>query len=50
MGATMVAATRQGHTFTNEEVTGWIRATGFEALRLIEPIGFNSMYVASKPE
>jgi ubiquinone/menaquinone biosynthesis C-methylase UbiE len=50
MGVTMVAATRQGHTFTNEEVTAWIRATGFEALRLIEPIGFNSMYVASKPE
>lgn len=50
MGVTMVAATRQGLTFTNREVTDWLRAQGFEALRLIEPIGFNQMYVASKPE
>ena len=50
MGLTMVAATRQGHTFTNEEISTWMRESGFRALRLIEPIGFNQMYVASKPE
>lgn len=50
MGVTMVAATRQGHTFTNRQVTDWLREIGFESIRLVEPIGFNQMYVASKPE
>ena len=50
MGVTMVAATRHGHTFTHRQITDWLRDTGFNALRLVEPIGFNQMYVAEKPE
>lgn len=49
MGLTMVAATRRGHTFTNREVSEWLYHSGFRSLRLIEPIGFNQMYVATKP-
>lgn len=49
MGVTMVAATRRGHTFTNREISEWTREAGFEAIRLVEPIGFNQMYVAHKP-
>jgi len=49
MGLTMVAATRRGGTFTNEEVSEWIRDAGFRGIRLVEPIGFNQMYVAEKP-
>jgi SAM-dependent methyltransferase len=49
MGLTMIAATRRGSTFTNEEVSEWILAAGFRGIRLIEPIGFNQMYVAEKP-
>jgi Dimerisation domain/O-methyltransferase domain len=49
MGATMVASTRRGTTFTHAEVHRWLRAAGFEAIRLIEPIAFNQIYVASRP-
>jgi SAM-dependent methyltransferase len=50
MGVTMVAATRRGRTFTNREISEWMHAAGFRSLRLIEPIGFNQMYVATKPD
>ena len=49
MGATMMASTTRGFTFTHEEFSGWLRDAGFEALRLIEPIGFQQCFVAVKP-
>ncbi|MBL6620730.1 MAG: class I SAM-dependent methyltransferase [Ilumatobacteraceae bacterium] len=49
MGTTMMASTKKGFTFTHEQVSRWLAATGFEALRLIEPIGFQQVFVASKP-
>lgn len=50
MGLTMLANTTRGGMLTNEQVCGWLRASGFEAIRLLEPIGFNYVYVASRPE
>ena len=49
MGATMMASTLNGNGFTGRQYSEWIRAAGFEAIRLIEPIGFQQQYVASKP-
>ena len=49
MGATMMASTIRGFTFTHEEFSDWLRDVGFEALRLIEPIGFQQCFVAVKP-
>jgi 2-polyprenyl-3-methyl-5-hydroxy-6-metoxy-1,4-benzoquinol methylase len=49
MGATMMASTVHGNGFTTDEYAGWIRDAGFEAVRLIEPIGFQQQLVASKP-
>ena len=49
MGVTMMASTRRGRVPTFGEAAGWIRATGFEAVRLIEPIGFQYAFVARKP-
>lgn len=49
MGATMMASTLNGFTFTSDEFAGWLRGTGFADLRLIEPIGFQQCIVASKP-
>jgi ubiquinone/menaquinone biosynthesis C-methylase UbiE len=49
MGVTMMASTVHGFTFTNEEFVGWLRAAGFVDIRMIEPIGFNHVYVARKP-
>ena len=49
MGTTMMASTKKGFTFTHEQVSRWLAAAGFEALRLIEPIGFQQVFVASKP-
>lgn len=49
MGATMMASTVNGNGFTTDEYAGWIREAGFEAVRLIEPIGFQQQLVASKP-
>ena len=50
MGVTMMASTVNGFTFTNEHYVGWLRAAGFADVRLLEPIGFNHVYVARKPE
>ncbi|MCE9623287.1 MAG: methyltransferase domain-containing protein [Actinomycetia bacterium] len=50
MGLTMLANTLRGGMLTNEQVCGWLRESGFQAIRLIEPIGFNYVYVASRPE
>jgi SAM-dependent methyltransferase len=49
MGTTMIASTVRGNTFTYEQFSTWIRSTGFEAVRLIEPIGFQQQFVATKP-
>ncbi|CAB4362386.1 MAG: methyltransferase domain-containing protein [Actinobacteria bacterium] len=49
MGLTMMTNTRAGGLLTNDQVAGWLRDTGFVALRLIEPIGFQFVYVADRP-
>ena len=49
MGMTMMASTVNGFTVTTEAATAWLHNAGFEAVRLIEPIGFQFAYVASKP-
>ena len=46
MAATMMASTVHGTTRTAEEVAEWLRAAGFDALRLIEPIRLST---ASSP-
>ena len=49
MGTTMMASTEKGFCFTHQQFSEWIRAAGFIGLRLIEPIGFQQSFVASKP-
>lgn len=49
MAATMMASTVHGNGFTTDEYAGWIRDAGFEAIRLIEPIGFQQQLVAVRP-
>ena len=49
MGMTMMASTVNGFQISNEQVSLWLRESGFESLRLIEPIGFQFVYVAVKP-
>jgi SAM-dependent methyltransferase len=49
MGATMMASTERGLTFTYGQYVGWLRATGFRPVRLVEPIGFNQLFIATKP-
>ncbi len=49
MGLTMLANTERGGTLTNAQVCGWLRDAGFESPRLLEPIGFNFVYVATSP-
>ena len=49
MGATMMASTRRGTTFVYGDVADWLRTAGFEAVRLIEPIGFQELFVATRP-
>ena len=48
MGATMMASTISGSTFTTDEFAGWLRDAGFVDLRLVEPIGFQQCIVASR--
>ena len=48
MGATMMASTVNGSTFTTEEFGTWLRDAGFVGLRLVEPIGFQQCIVASR--
>jgi precorrin-6B methylase 2 len=49
MGTTMVANTRCGIPLTYGQVSGWLRDAGLEAVRLVEPIGFQQVFVATKP-
>ena len=48
MGATMMANTRRGATFTPEEFHGLLNDAGFANARLVEPIGFQYLVVAAK--
>ena len=48
MGATMMASTLHGATYTTGEFGGWLRGAGFSDLRIIEPIGFQQCIVASR--
>lgn len=49
MGTTMMASTEKGFCFTHQQFSEWLTAAGFEQLRLIEPIGFQQSFVATKP-
>jgi ubiquinone/menaquinone biosynthesis C-methylase UbiE len=49
MGTTMMANTVRGSTFTNGQYAQWLTAAGFAGIRLIEPIGAQFVYVASRP-
>jgi ubiquinone/menaquinone biosynthesis C-methylase UbiE len=49
MGTTMMASTEKGFCFTHQEFSDWIRAAGFVHQRVVEPIGFQQSFVASKP-
>lgn len=49
MDLTMAAATARGRTFTPEEMRSRLSARGFRPIRLLEPIGFNQVFVATKP-
>ena len=49
MGMTMMASTVHGFGITAAETAEWLREAGFESLRLIEPIGNQCVYTATKP-
>lgn len=49
MGLTMMASTVNGFPITSQQAAAWLSEAGFEAVRLIEPIGFQLAYVAAKP-
>ena len=49
MGLTMLANTERGGLVTNAQAVGWLRDAGFASIRLLEPIGFQFVYVADKP-
>ncbi|MBI5089599.1 MAG: methyltransferase domain-containing protein [Actinobacteria bacterium] len=50
MGLTMLANTRRGRMVTHSQAVGWMRDAGFAHVRLLEPIGFNFVYTATRPE
>lgn len=49
MGLTMAAATARGRTFSAEEMRSLLHDHGFRSIRLLEPIGFNQVFVATRP-
>ena len=49
MGMTMMASTVNGFPITAAQTAAWLQDAGFEALRLIEPIGHQYAFLASKP-
>ena len=49
MGMTMMASTVNGFPITAAQTAAWLQDTGFEALRLIEPIGHQYAFFACKP-
>ena len=50
MGTTMMASTVNGFCFTHQQFSEWLRDAGFAGLRLVEPIGFQQSFVATKPD
>ncbi len=48
MAATMAACTRRGIALSYEQMAGWLHQAGFGEIRLIEPIGAQQLFVASK--
>ena len=48
MGMTTMASTVNGFPITAAQTAEWLRNAGFEALRLIEPIGHQYAYTATK--
>jgi SAM-dependent methyltransferase len=48
MGVTMMASTRQGLGLNYGDVAATLRDTGFEGVRLIEPIGYQQLFVATR--
>lgn len=49
MGTTMMASTERGFCFTHQQFSEWLTEAGFIDLRLVEPIGFQQSFVATKP-
>jgi SAM-dependent methyltransferase len=49
MGTTMMASTAKGFCFTHQQFADWLRDAGFGRLRLIEPIGFQQSFIATRP-
>jgi len=49
MGTTMMASTEKGFCFTHQQFSEWLVDAGFTNLRLVEPIGFQQSFVATKP-
>ena len=49
MGLTMLASTERGGMLTHGQVRGWLHDAGLQAIRLLEPIGFNQVFVADAP-
>lgn len=50
MGMTMMASTINGFGITAAQTANWLKEAGFEHLRLIEPIGHQYLYTATKPQ
>ena len=50
MGMTMMASTIHGFGITAAQTANWLRDAGFQNLRLIEPIGHQHTYTATKPQ
>ena len=48
MGMTMLANTRNGQALTHEQMVDWLGANRLVGIRLLEPIPFNTVYVAEK--
>jgi len=49
MAMTMMASTVHGFPIAAAQVATWLQDAGFESLRLIEPIGHQYLYTATKP-
>ena len=49
MAMTMMASTINGFGITAAQTADWLREAGFKTLRLIEPIGHQYAYTATKP-
>ncbi len=49
MGTTMMASTERGFCFTHERFQEWLEGAGFRPVRLLEPISYNQVFVATRP-